>query len=52
MYLGEIKIVNMVCINGQWMRQEEVEPELFRRLLAEKVDFAMRNAGFIRKSAT
>lgn len=48
--MGEIKIVNMCCINGQWMRQDEVEPEVFRKLLSEKVDEAMRNAGFIRRN--
>ena len=36
----------MVRINGQLMKQEDVDPELFRKLLEEKIDFAMGNIGF------
>lgn len=50
--MKEIKIVSMVCINGKWMRQEEVDQALFQKLLGEKLDFAMGNQGFTRKNAT
>ena len=46
--MNELKIVSMVCINGEWMRQEEVDKELFQKLLGEKLDFAMGNQGFKR----
>lgn len=48
MKMQKIKIVSMVTINGQRMKQEDVDPELFRRLLEEKIDFAMGNIGFKR----
>lgn len=48
MNMQKIKIVSMVTINGQRMKQEDVDPELFRRLLEEKIDFAMGNIGFKR----
>ena len=38
----------MVCINGKWMRQDEVDKDLFKKLLGEKLDFAMGNQGFKR----
>lgn len=46
--MSELKIVSMVRINGKWMRQEEVDKELFQKLLGEKLDFAMGNQGFKR----
>lgn len=50
--MSKINIVSMVCIGGKWMRQEEVDPILFKKLLGEKLDFAMGNQGFVRKNAT
>lgn len=46
--MSELKIVSMVRINGQLMKQEDVDPEVFRKLLEEKIDFAMGNIGFAR----
>ena len=46
--MSELKVVSMVCINGKWMRQEEVDPALFKKLLGEKLDYGMGNAGFVR----
>lgn len=48
MCLKKLKIVSMVRINGQLMRQEDVDPEVFEKLLEEKIDFAMKNIGFER----
>ena len=42
----------MVRIDGQWMRQEEVDPILFKKLLGEKLDYVMGNQGFVRKDKT
>ena len=47
--MSELKIVSMVCINGEWMRQDEVDKDLFKKLLGEKLDFVMGNQGFVRK---
>lgn len=44
--LSKLKIISNVRINGQLMLQEEVEPEMFRKLMEEKIDFAMSNQGF------
>ena len=44
--MKKLEIVSMVRINGQLMKQEDVYPELFRKLLEEKIDFAMGNIGF------
>lgn len=50
--MSKINIVSMVRINGQWMRQEEVDPVLFKKLLGEKLDYVMSNQGFVRKDKT
>lgn len=42
----KLKIVSMVRINGQEVKQEDLDPEVFHKLLEEKIDFAMKNAGF------
>lgn len=47
--MKKLKIVSMVTINGKKMRQEDVDPELFRKLLGEKIDSAMGNIGFVRE---
>lgn len=44
--MNKLKIVSMVTINGKKMRQEDVDPELFRKLLEEKFDSVMGNLGF------
>ena len=46
--MKKLKIISMVRINGELFRQEDVEPELFRKLLEQKIDFAMGNVGFVR----
>ena len=48
MILEKLKIVSMVTINGQRMRQEDMDPEVFKRLVEEKIEFAMGNIGFKR----
>jgi hypothetical protein len=50
--MSKINIVSMVRIDGQWMRQEEVDPVLFKKLLGEKLDYVMGNQGFVRKDKT
>ena len=50
--MKKLKIVSMVRINGKWMRQEEVDPVLFKKLLGEKLDYVMGNQGFVRKDKT
>lgn len=50
--MSKLKLVGMVRIDGQWKRQDEVEPELFRRLHMEQIDYAMSNQGFVRKDKT
>lgn len=42
----KLKIVSMVRINGQEVKQEDLDPEVFHKLLEEKIDFAMKNVGF------
>lgn len=44
--MSKLKIISKVRINGQLVFQEEVEPEMFRKLMEEKIDFAMSNQGF------
>ena len=46
--MSKLKIVSMVRINGDLKKQEEIAPELFRKLVEEKIDFAMGNIGFER----
>lgn len=46
--MSKLKIVSMVRIDGQLKKQEEVDPEIFQRLLEAKIDFAMGNIGFKR----
>lgn len=48
MDLKKLKVVSMVIIDGQPMKQEEVSRELFRKLLETKIDYAMGNQGFIK----
>ena len=46
--MEKLKIVSMVRINGELKKQEEIDSELFRKLVEEKIDFAMGNIGFKR----
>lgn len=49
MLMKKINIVSKVRINGNLMLQEEIDPEVFRRLLEEKITDTMENVGFQRK---
>ena len=44
--MSKLNIVSKVRINGKLVLQEEIEPEVFRRLLEEKITKAMANIGF------
>lgn len=46
--MSKLKIVSMVRIDGKLKKQEEIDPALFRKLVEEKIDFAMSNIGFKR----
>lgn len=45
---NKIKIVSLVRIGGKVYRQEELDPEEFRRLLAQRMDEAMSGLGYER----
>ena len=44
----KLKIVSLVRVNGKIYRQEELDPDEFRRMVDEKVDEVMRSMGFTR----
>lgn len=46
--MDKLKIVAMVKINGQWVRQEDVPPEEFRKIVEKTMDRAMDSIGFDR----
>jgi hypothetical protein len=44
----DLKIVSMVRINGERVRQEDIPPEEFRAIVEKVVERAMNNIGFER----
>ena len=44
----KLKIVCMVKINGQWVRQEDIPKDEFQRIIEKKMDQAMDSIGFDR----
>lgn len=44
--MSKLNIVSKVRINGKLVLQEDIEPEVFQRLLEEKITKAMSNIGF------
>lgn len=44
----KLEIVSMVRINGEYIRQEEIPAEEFRKLLEQKLDESMGDIGFER----
>ena len=50
--MKKLRIVNEVRINGKWIREEDMDPEEFHRLMIAKSDYAMGNQGFVRKDKT
>lgn len=50
--MSELKVVSEIRINGKWMSEDEIDPMILQRILNERIDYAMRNQGFIRKDKT
>lgn len=46
--MGNLKIVSMVRINGEKVRQEDIPPEEFRAIVEKGIIKAMANIGFER----
>jgi hypothetical protein len=46
--MGKLKIVSMVRINGEKVRQEDIPPDEFKALVEKAIVRAMNNIGFER----
>ena len=46
--MAKLKIVSMVRINGQKVRQEDIPPEEFKAIVEKAIVRAMDNIGFDR----
>lgn len=47
--MQKLEIVSMIKVDGTWIRQEDILPEDFRKLLEMKMDESMKSIGFERK---
>lgn len=43
--MQRIKIVSQIEVNGVWMNQKDLEPELVRKIVETTIDRAMRSIG-------
>lgn len=48
--MQKLEIVSMIKVDGAWIRQEDILPEDFRKLLEMKMDESMKSIGFERKN--
>lgn len=46
--MNKLKIISKVRINGELVPQEDIEPEVFRMLVEEKITTVMEQIGFER----
>lgn len=46
--MNKLNIISKVRINGELVLQEEIEPELFKKLLEQKITTVMEQIGFER----
>lgn len=46
--VNKLKIISKVRINGELVSQEDIEPEVFRMLVEEKITTVMEQIGFER----
>ena len=46
--MSKINIISKIIINGNPVLQEDIPPEEFKKILEEKIDEVMDNAGFDR----
>lgn len=43
--MGKLKIVSMIEVNGEWVNQEDLEPEVVRGIVEATIDRAMHAIG-------
>lgn len=46
--MGKLKTVNEIRINGEWVREDKLDPKFVKDVIHDCIDFGMRNAGFVR----
>ena len=46
--MGKLKTVNEIRINGEWVREDKLDPKFVREVIYNCIDFGMKNAGFVR----
>lgn len=45
---SELKTVNEIRINGEWIREDKLDPKFVKDVIYDCIDFGMRNEGFVR----
>ena len=47
-----LKTVNEICINGKWVREEELDPKFVKKVILNHIDYGMTTHNFVRKTKT
>ena len=47
MILSKLKCVTEISINGEWVREDKLDPEFVKRVIYDRMDLVMKNNNFI-----
>ena len=42
MILSKLKCVTEISINGEWVREDKLDPEFVKRVIYERMDYAIK----------
>lgn len=49
MKLSKLKCVTEISINGEWVREDKLDPEFMKRVIYAHMDSGMKSNNFIKK---
>ena len=52
MTLAKLKTVTEIAINGEWVREDKLDPKFTKNVIYDHIDSGMRTINFVKRDKT